>query len=604
MAAPPTTQVKDRVQIPEIKIEGTAFTSKQYGALETVRVERSLWMPSRCTIRLDDNDFALVDGSTFAIGKTLKVSIPDISGSVTEVFDGEITDLAVEQGIDRHHQLVIGAMDKGHRLAAATNLRSFTKKKYSDIVKTVAGGAGLGTDITATSAEIPYVVQTTNDYAFLWEIARRVGFDWWIDAGKLVFKPSPSTAGPTLKFGDTLEDFRVRYSGAVKGSKITVQGWDPATQKAVTGDDASTLTGTALPKIGSDAKIATEGRAKAKSSWAKEYKTGAFIATTTTEAKAVAQALAQQADATEVFARGTASSTPKLVPGKTVKIQNMGTKVSGSYYVTTVEHTWGESVAGVTTRFTAGNKAPVGLADLVTGGGGEPQWGSIGIVAGVVTNIEDPDKIGRVKVKFPSLSESDESDWARVLSIGAGPATGIEWLPEVNDEVMVAFEQGDLRYPVVLGGVWSKKNKPPIATTAKTVVMHTMQTKAGHKIEMSDGDSDPKKFVAITCADKKTKINLAHDKIEIEANSKPVTIKSGNASIEFDASGNVTIKGQKVTIEGKTGVDIKASGGNVKAEGVGITMSAKAMFKAEGKAGANLETSAMAVVKGSMVKIN
>src|SRR4029450_13175032 len=136
----------------------------------------------------------------------------------------------------------------------------------------------------------------------------------------------------------------------------------PATQAAVTGDDATTVGGSALPTIGSDALFATEGRTKAKSTWGKEMKTGAFIATTTTEAKAVAQTLANQADATGVFARGTAKSTPTLVPGKAVKIENMGTKVSGSYYVTTVEHTWGEGAPGVTTRFTAGNKAPVGLA--------------------------------------------------------------------------------------------------------------------------------------------------------------------------------------------------------------------------------------------------
>lgn len=600
MAAP----VKDRVQIPSIKLDGTALTAAQYGALETLRVELSLWMPSRCTIRFDDHDFALVDSAKFAIGKTIKVALKDISGTSSDVFDGEITDLTVEQSVERKHQLVVGAMDKGHRLATATNLRTFTKKKWSDIASTVASGAGLGTDITATTAEIPYVVQTTNDYAFLWEIARKVGYDWWIEAGKLCFKPSPTTAGPTLKYGDTLEDFRVRYSGAVKGSKITVQGWDPATQKAVTGNDASTLTGTSMPAIGSNAPLVTEGRGKAKTAWAKEYKTGDFPVTTTTEAQTVAKSLALQADASEVFARGRASSTPKLVPGKAVKIENMGTKVSGSYYVTTVEHEWGDGVSGVVTRFTAGNKQPVGLADLVGGGANDvgSTWGQVGVVAGVVTNLEDPDKAGRVKVKFPSLSASDESDWARVVAVGAGPKTGIEWLPEVNDEVMVAFEHGDLSKPVVLGGVWSKKNMPPIAETAKTVKMRTLQTKQGHKIEMQDGDGDDKKAVTITLADKKTKLNLAQDKIELEANSKPLTIKSGQASIEFDASGNITIKGQKVTIEAK--MDLILNGLNVKAEAKAqMGLKATGPFKAEG-ALANLESQGITVVKGSMVKIN
>lgn len=595
--------VKDRVQIPSIKLDGTALSAAHYGALETLRIELSLWMPARCTIRLDDHDFAIVDSAKYAIGKGLKVALKDISGTSSDVFDGEITDLTVEQSVERKHQLVIGAMDKGHRLAAATNLRTFTKKKWSDIASTVASGAGLSTDITATSAEIPYAVQTTNDYAFLWEIARKIGYDWWIEAGKLVFKPSPTTAGPTLKYGDTLEDFRVRYSGAVKGSKITVQGWDPATQKAVTGNDSSTLTGTSMPTIGSDAPLVKDGRSKAKTAWGKEYKTGDFPVTTTTEAQTVAKALALQADATEVFARGRASSTPKLVPGKAVKIENMGTKVSGSYYVTSVEHEWGDGVSGVTTRFTAGNKQPVGLADLMGAVGNEgSSWGQVGVVAGVVTNLEDPDKAGRVKVKFPSLSASDESDWARVVAVGAGPKTGIEWLPEVNDEVMVAFEHGDLAKPVVLGGVWSKKNMPPIAETAKTVKMRTLQTKQGHKIELQDGDDDAKKAITITLADKKTKLNLAQDKIELEANSKPLTIKSGNASIEFDAQGNVTIKGQKVTIEAK--MDLALNGMNVKAEAKAqMGLKATGPFKAEG-ALANLESQGITTVKGSMVKIN
>ncbi len=599
------TPVTDRVQFPEIKLDGTALSATTLTELDSLRVERSLWMPSRCTIRFSDPKFELTDAGTFALGKTLKVSLPDIAGTVAEVFDGEITDVAVEQDVNRNHQIVVGAMDKGHRLASDTKLRTFASKTYSDIVSTIATDAGLTADVTATSPAEPYVVQTVNNYAFLWELARRVGYDWWIDAGKLCFKPSPTTAGPTLTFNDTLTDFRVRYSGATKGSKITVQGWDPATQAAVTGDDASTLGGSAMPAIGSDAPFVTDGRTKAKSGWAKELKTGAFIATTTTEAKAVAQALAQQADATEVFARGAALSTPTLVPGKAVTIENMGTKVSGKYYVTTVEHTFGEGGPGVTTRFTAGNKAPVGLADLLGGPStGAPSWGTIGLVAGVVTNIEDPDKAGKVKDKFPSLSSADESAWARVVSIGAGATRGIEFLPEVNDEVIVGFEQGDLRYPVVLGGVWSKKYKPPISETASTVKMRTIQSRLGHKIEISDGESDDKKSVTITLADAKTKLTLAHDKVEVEsASGKPLTLKTGSHKIEIDGSGNITLKGAKITLDAGTG-DVELKGMNIKLTASGqMGLKASGPFKAEG-ALANLESSGITTVKGSMVKIN
>ena len=599
------TVITDRVQFPEIKLEGTAVAATTLRDLSSLRVERSLWMPSRCSIRFGDADFSLTDAGTFAIGKALKVSVPDVAGTLTEIFDGEITDLTVEQDTGGNNQLVIGAMDKGHRLASETKLRTFASKTYSAIVSEIAGDAGMSADVTATSPAIPYVVQTTNNHAFLWELARRVGYDWWVEGGKLVFKPAGTTAGPTLKYDDTLLEFRVRYSGATKGSKVTVQGWDPATQAAVTGDDASTIAGSAIPAIGSDAPFATEGRTKAKSAWGKELKTGAFIATTTTEAQAVAKALAQQADATEVFARGTARSTPTLLPGKTVKIENMGTKVSGKYYVTTVEHTFGETGPGVTTRFTAGNKAPVGLADLVGGPtAGASQWGAVGLVAGIVTNIQDPDATGKVKVKFPSLSSADESAWARVVSLGAGPDTGLEFLPEVNDEVIVGFEQGDLRYPVVLGGVWSTKNKPPVTETAATVKMRTITSRQGHKIEISDGDGDGTKSVSITLADTKTKLTMAQDRVELEsASGKPITMKSGSHMVEIDGSGNITIKGAKVTIDAGAG-DIELKGTNIKLTAQAqIGIKATGPFKAEG-AMANLEASGIATVKGSMVKIN
>jgi hypothetical protein len=155
----------------------------------------------------------------------------------------------------------------------------------------------------------------------------------------------------------------------------------------------------------------------------------------------------------------------------------------------------------------------------------------------------------------------------------------------------------------VLGGVWSKKYKPPIAETASTVKMRTIQTRLGHKIEMQDGDSDDKKNVTITLADGKTTLNLASDKVELTANSKPLTIKSGSGSIAIDASGNITMKGAKVTIDGGTG-DVEIKGMNIKLTASGqMGLKSTGPFKAEG-ALANLESSGITTVKGSMVKIN
>ncbi len=83
------------------------------------------------------------------------------------------------------------------------------------------------------------------------------------------------------------------------------------------------------------------------------------------------------------------------------------------------------------------------------------------MVIGVVTAVDDPESLGRVKVKFPWLADDYESWWARVAQLGAGPDRGAVWLPEVNDEVLVAFEHGDTRRPYVVGGLCNGVDNPP-----------------------------------------------------------------------------------------------------------------------------------------------
>jgi uncharacterized protein involved in type VI secretion and phage assembly len=258
----------------------------------------------------------------------------------------------------------------------------------------------------------------------------------------------------------------------------------------------------------------------------------------------------------------------------------------------------------VETRFTAGNKAPVGLADML-GGAPAPRWGDLGLVVGKVTAITgDPDSAGRVKVKFPSLSQQDTSTWARVMAPGAGATRGMFFGPEVNDEVLVGFEHGDARFPVVLGGLWSKVNKPPVDPAADPVVSRMIKSRLGHTFEISDGASPDKKHIAMTLEDGSNKFRLGADKTDIEvASGKEFTIKAGSAKISIDAQGGVTIEGGAVTI--KATQDLTLKGMNVKINAdMGVTIAANTEFKASGNAGATLETSAIATIKGSMVKIN
>ncbi len=147
-----------------------------------------------------------------------------------------------------------------------------------------------------------------------------------------------------------------------------------------------------------------------------------------------------------------------------------------------------------------------------------------GIVTAVVTNLEDPDSKGRVKVKFPWLPEELESRWARVSSFMAGPDRGGFFRPEVDDEVVVAFEKGDVRFPIILGALWNGQDTTPeeSASSEADNNIRMIKSRSGHKIILDDtSDSE-----IITIEDKNG------NKIEMNADGVTITsdaIKIGSA---------------------------------------------------------------------------
>jgi uncharacterized protein involved in type VI secretion and phage assembly len=170
-----------------------------------------------------------------------------------------------------------------------------------------------------------------------------------------------------------------------------------------------------------------------------------------------------------------------------------------------------------------------GLLELLTIGSGQQDDGRItGVVIGIVTNNKDPDGLGRVKLRFPWLSGSTESDWARVATPMAGNGRGLYFLPEVDDEVLVLFERGDVRFPFVIGALWNGKDQAP----------------AGN----SDGKTDT---VTIT-ADKNIVLEAPEGDIRLEAKqvliaaSKRADIKADTMKIA--AQGSLALKGETIDL--------------------------------------------------------
>jgi uncharacterized protein involved in type VI secretion and phage assembly len=175
-----------------------------------------------------------------------------------------------------------------------------------------------------------------------------------------------------------------------------------------------------------------------------------------------------------------------------------------------------------------------------------------GVAAGIVTNNKDPNKMGRVKLKFPWLSDSNETHWVRIATLMSGGQRGSFFLPEVDDEVLVAFEHGDLNSPFVIGCLWNGKDKPPETNNDGKNNIRKIKSRSGHEIVFDDTDQKEKVEIK-TNAGPKITLDDASGKEKVEIQSK-----AGHKLLMDDVTEMIIIEdknGNKITM-GPSWVDI------------------------------------------------
>jgi uncharacterized protein involved in type VI secretion and phage assembly len=210
------------------------------------------------------------------------------------------------------------------------------------------------------------------------------------------------------------------------------------------------------------------------------------------------------------------------------------------------------------------------LLDLLTPASDERPRQIPGVITGVVTNNSDPEGLGRVRIKFPVLSESDESYWARVAAPMAGGERGACFLPQVDDEVLVAFEHGSIDYPYVLGALWNSERKPP-EQTEDAQKKYSLHSRSGLLIRLDDSDGGEK----IEISDKEQKNKIVID------------VANNLISITADSDVEVTAKSGKLTLSGKS-----------------VAISAQADLKVEAGSSMDLKASSTMKLKGATIDLN
>jgi uncharacterized protein involved in type VI secretion and phage assembly len=205
--------------------------------------------------------------------------------------------------------------------------------------------------------------------------------------------------------------------------------------------------------------------------------------------------------------------------------------------------------------------------------GGFGRTGPIpGVAVAIVTDNEDPEGMGRVRVTYPWRDADDESHWARIATPMAGGGMGAYFLPEVDDEVLVAFENGDIHYPYVVGSLWNGTDTPPADNADGKNDVRLIRSRSGHEIVLNDSDTEGR--VEITTAGGHTIV---------------LDDSSGSETVEIaDAGGNaITLDKQGLSITGASKVSVSAP-----------------MLEFKGDGNVSVEASGILTLKGSLVKIN
>lgn len=599
MPAPSPALNDSRNLVLAITVDGKAFDSDK---IVSVEIWNAVNRVPRARLVVNDGEpsdqeFPLSEADTFRPGNEVTIAAGYDDRS-EPIFSGVIVKHGIDIAPDAPSRLVVEMRDQALVMALQRRNAVFKQKHDHDVIAQLIADNGL----TARTNQAPRVQQDAivqfhaSDWDMLLTRAEANGLVVIVDGGKIDVVAPDTARDPVLEieYGDSMLAFEAEIDAAAPLAQggAGSRSWSYTAQQVLEGvaaDNAVTAPGNieanTLAKVFGLTAAPRQSAAMLSKDELDSWSSGALMRAR------LARVCGQ--------VRFQGSALAKV--GKMIALAGVGPRLSGNAYVTGAHHAiadnrWLTSVEFGLSASTFAADAP-NIADPPAAGQLPPAQG---LHTGLVKQVhEDPDGDHRVLVTLPLLAGESEGVWARLGGLYASSAFGSVFYPEVGDEVILGFMNEDPRRPVILGSVYSSKRAPAyppnkdndmkaIVTRAKMEVTFNekdkiivIKTPGGHSITLSDKDGE----IAVRDSNSNS-IVLGKSGIAIDSASK----------ITMTAKTSIAIKaGTSLAMEAATDASLKA---------LNITEQANAKYAMSANAMAELKTSGIMTIQGTLVKIN
>ena len=533
-----------------------------------------------------EETFAASEGSDLAPGVELEIAM-GYDANDRSVFKGLIIKQSLRVAANGDSTLTLECKERATQMTVGRHSRYFTDSTDSDAIAAIlAEYSGLSAEVEATQGTHPEIVQYyATDWDFMLTRAETNGQIVLVDGDTVRVKPPALSGSPAmaLTYGVDLLEFEAEMDARTQYQAVTAEAWSYADQALASADAAE-------PAVNRQGNLSGTDLAQVISLETLELRHSGQILSPELQAWADAQLLKSRL--AKIQAQLKIKGEPEAAPDTLIELKGVGQRFNGQAYVSGIRH---EMVAG-----TWHTRLQLGLS---------PQWfyqeaaladkpaagllpGVNGLQVGVVVQLQDdPQGEHRILVKTPTIDNEAEGTWARIATLDAGDSRGSFFRPEIGDEVILGFINDDPRDAVVLGMLHSSAKPAPLEAADDNPIKGFF-TRSELKITFDD---DQKVMVLETPAGNQVTLSDADEKIEL-------VDQHGNQAT-LDSSGITLNSPSDIVLEAGGSLTLSASQ-DVSVSGLNVSLGADAQFKAEGSAGAEVSTGAIAILKGSLVQIN